>query len=108
MAVNEISKLIGDAWELLLKGDQAAAQRLFEDILKQDAEDVDANYGLGLAKRASGDKVGARLAFERSQSLAKSALDYLRAHRDTNDYSTTKNDRNMMLLRMIEQRIAEL
>lgn len=108
MAVDEISKMIGDAWELHRKGDQAAAQRLFEDVLQRDAESVDAHYGLGLVKRASGDKAGARSAFESSRELAKNALETLRAGRDTNDLSTTKDDRYMMLLRMLEQRIAEV
>jgi thioredoxin-like negative regulator of GroEL len=108
MAVDEISKMIGDAWELHRKGDQAAAQRLFEDVLQRDSESVDAHYGLGLVKRASGDKAGARAAFESSRSLAKSALEALRAGRETNDLSTTKDDRYMMLLRMIDQRIAEV
>lgn len=108
MAIDEISKMIGDAWELHRKGDQAASQRLFEDVLQRDAESVDAHYGLGLVKRASGDKTGARTAFERSHSLAKTMLESLRAGRDTNDLSTTKDDRYMMLLRMIEQRLAEV
>ena len=108
MALDELSKMIGDAWELHRKGDQAGAQRLFEDVLQRDAESVDAHYGLGLVKRASGDKPGARRGFERSQTLAKTMLDGLRANRDSNDLSTTKDDRYMMLLRMIEQRIAEV
>jgi tetratricopeptide (TPR) repeat protein len=108
MAVDEISKIIGDAWDLHRKGDQAAAQQLFEEVLQRDAESVDAYYGLGLVKRASSDKAGARTAFERSQTLARNALDALRAGRDTNDLSTTKDDRYMMLLRMIEQRLAEV
>lgn len=108
MAVDEISKMIGDAWELHRKGDHAAARQLFEDVLHRDAESVDAHYGLGLVKRASGDKPGARTSFERSQTLAQSMLDSLRAGRDSNDLSTTKDDRYMMLLRMIEQRIAEV
>jgi thioredoxin-like negative regulator of GroEL len=108
MATDEISKMIGDAWELHRKGDQAAAQRLFEDVLQRDAESVDAHYGLGLVKRASGDKTGARAAFESSRSLAKSALDTIRAGREKNDLSTTKDDRYMMLLRMIDQRLAEV
>lgn len=108
MAVDEISKMIGDAWELHRKGDQAAAQRLFEDVLQRDADSVDAHYGLGLVKRANGDKAGARTAFERCKSLAQSALDSLRSGRDSNDLSTTKDDRYMMLLHMINQRIAEV
>lgn len=108
MEVDEISKMIGDAWELHRKGDQAAAQRLFEDVLQRDAESVDAHYGLGLVKRASGDKMGARTAFESSRTLAKSALDTIRAGREKNDLSTTKDDRYMMLLRMIDQRLAEV
>lgn len=108
MAIDEISKMIGDAWELHRKGDQAAAQRLFEDVLQRDSENVDAHYGLGLVKRASGDNAGARTAFERSQNLAKSMLDSMRAGRDSNDLATTKDDRYMMLLRMIEQRLAEI
>jgi len=108
MAVDEISKMIGDAWELHRKGDQAAAQRLFEDVLQRDAESVDAHYGLGLVKRASGDKTGAHTAFESSRNLATSALEALRAGRGSNDLSTTKDDRYMMLLRMIDQRLAEV
>lgn len=108
MAVDELSKLIGDAWELHRKGDQAGSARLFEDALRRDAESVDAYYGLGLAKRAAGDRDGARSQFEQAGKLAERLLAEIRAGKGSNDLSTTRDDRYMMLIRMIQQRLEEV
>jgi tetratricopeptide (TPR) repeat protein len=107
MAVDELSRMIGDAWDLHRKGDNSAAIRAFEDVLARDEASVDAHYGLGLAKRGAGDSAAAREAFERALALAQQNLDELRAGRSNNDLSTSKDDRYMMLQRMIQQRIAE-
>lgn len=107
MAVDELSRMIGDAWDLHRKGDNPGAARLFEDALAQDESSVDAHYGLGLAKRGTGDAAAARSQFERALALAEQHLAEIRAGRSENDLSTTKDDRYMMLTRMIEQRLAE-
>lgn len=107
MAVDELSVKIGDAWDLHNKGENANAVRLFEDVIKQDASNVDGHYGLALAQRASGDKAAAKTTFVRAKALAEKNLADIRAGRSSNDLSTTKDDRYMMLIRMLEQRIAE-
>lgn len=108
MAVDEITKLIGDAWALHRNGDNAGAVRAFEAILQRDADNVDAAYGLGLAQRALGNKDAARKSFERSKSLAEKSLATIRRERDSNDLKTDKDDRDVMLLNMLKQRLAEV
>jgi len=108
MALDEISGKIGDAWDLHRKGDHVTAARSFEEVLKTETENVDAYYGHGLAKRASGDKAAAKASFEKAKSLAERNLAEIRAGKTSNDLTTNKDDRYMMLTRMLQQRLAEL
>ncbi|MBK8134929.1 MAG: tetratricopeptide repeat protein [Chloroflexi bacterium] len=108
MALDEISGKIGDAWAMHRKGDHVNAARAFEDVLRTEAENVDAHYGLGLAKRAAGDKSAAKASFEKAKSLAERNLAELRTNNPSNDLKTNKDDRYMMLTRMLQQRLAEL
>jgi tetratricopeptide (TPR) repeat protein len=108
MAVDEFAKLIGDAWDMHRKGDNASAERAFESALQKDANSVDAHYGLGLAKRAAGDRAAAKASFEKAKSLAEQFLAEIRSGSALNDLTTTKDDRYMMLIRMLQQRLTEV
>lgn len=107
MALDEISGKIGSAWELHRKGDNAGAISAFQAVLRSDDTNVDAYYGLGLAQRANGDRAAAHESFARAKSLADQKLAELRAGSNANDLSTTKDDRYMMLGRMLQQRLDE-
>lgn len=88
------------------QGDHAGAARAFEDVLRIEAKM--SCYGLGLAKRAAGDKSAAKASFEKAKSLAERNLAELRANNPSNDLKTSRDDRYMMLTRMLQQRLAEI
>ena len=57
--------------------DQAMAA--FEQAASLDSQSIDAQYGLGMAARAKGDKARARQAFEKALALAETSLDVAKA-----------------------------
>lgn len=105
---------IGEAWRLHRNGDNKTAIAMFSEILEKTPNNVDACYGLGLARRANGDKTGAKEAFQTALKLAGKALDAVHTessvagHHGGNDLATYDDDRYMMLSRMLRQRLAEL
>jgi Tfp pilus assembly protein PilF len=88
---------LGRAWAYHRDGRNDAALVEFERILKDNPNDIDANFGLGLVYRVMGriDKSGS--AFEKSLQLVEREL---QAH--------PGEDRWLMLVRMINQRLAEV
>jgi Tfp pilus assembly protein PilF len=108
MTKEELSVMVGDGWEAVRKGDARAALDVFRRVLNDDNENVDAHYGLGLAQRASGDNVSAKTSFETAKRIAERELALIRKGGSSNDLSTTRDDRYMMLIRMLEQRISEV
>lgn len=103
----ELSKMVGDGWEALRHGDPKNALNVFRGVLNDDNEHIDAHYGLGLAQRASGDSAGAKTSFETAKRIAERELAAIRKGDISNDLTTTRDDRYMMLIRMLEQRISE-
>lgn len=100
---------IGDAWALHREGSNSEAVRAFQDALKTAPNDVDAYYGLGLAQRASRDYEMALKSFQTALDLAKQTLEQLRKESgQENQLATTNDDRYLMLIRMIGQRIEEV
>lgn len=105
---------IGEAWRLHRNGDNKTAIAMFAEILQKTPNNVDACYGLGLARRSSGDVAGAIEAFKMALKLANKALDAVNTesqvsgHHGSNDLATYDDDRYMMLNRMLKQRLAEL
>lgn len=110
MAMNkeELSKMVGDGWEAIRNGNPKGALDVFRRVLNDDNEHIDAHYGLGLAQRASGDKAAAKTSFETAKRIAERELAAIRKGGTSNDLSTTRDDRYMILIRMLEQRISEV
>jgi Tfp pilus assembly protein PilF len=83
---------VSQAWRYQRDGQATNAIAEFERILKQDANHVDANYGMGLAQRAAGHPQEARQYFKRALELVE---------------ASEVGDRSLMLGRMLKQRLAE-
>jgi len=60
-----------------------------------------------LAFRAAGDNASAKSSFETALRITERELAAIRKG-ERNDLSTTRDDRYMMLIRMLGQRIAEV
>jgi len=108
MTKEELSKMIGNGWESFRKGDPKSALETFRKVLNDDNDNVDAHYGVGLALRASNDKTNAKSSFETALRIAERELAAIRKGERANDLTTTRDDRYMMLIRMLGQRIAEV
>ncbi|MBK9121987.1 MAG: tetratricopeptide repeat protein [Chloroflexi bacterium] len=98
---------IGDGWAQASRGEYSAAISTFNDIIRSDNTNIDGYYGLGMAQRASGDKAGAKASFEKAKTLSEQMLAEIRHGATSNDLTTTRDDRYMMLIRMLQQRLAE-
>jgi tetratricopeptide (TPR) repeat protein len=109
MASDNERALIGQAWSLHRSGQYREAIDIFEGVIRSSADNVDAHYGLGLAQRAAGSTEAARASFQYALDLSQQRLNHLRDGRDTtnNNLQTIDDDRYMMLVRMLKQRIAE-
>lgn len=92
MSVEHTNNDVSQAWRYQRDGQATSAIAEFERILKQDANNIDANYGMGLAQRSAGK-------FEESNKCFKRALELIEAGETS--------DRSMMLGRMLKQRLAE-
>lgn len=103
---------VSNAWRYQRENQATTAVPEFEKILKQDADNIDALYGLGLALRDTGKTDSAITKFQRVLELVEAAALASRPastgeeeHRKPN---TPDDDRYMMLGRMTKQRLAEL
>jgi tetratricopeptide (TPR) repeat protein len=65
-------------WGLYGAGQFAEAVKQFEKVVEQNANSVDALYGLGLSHKALGDKAAAVAAFEKVAALADALEDKVR------------------------------
>jgi len=106
MSSENIAAEIGRAWRAQREGKPDAAVQEFEQILKRDGSSIDANYGMGIAQRAMGNKENAVMYFGRALELVDAATK-ARNH-VPGDRNTPEDDRYMMLGRMLQQRLAEL
>ncbi|MCB9454600.1 MAG: tetratricopeptide repeat protein [Anaerolineaceae bacterium] len=107
---------ISQAWNLYRQGQPDTAIVEFERILSADRDNVDALYGIGLAQRAAGQYEAAVKSFETALQLVKAISEKQTATRrevygdklaTQNDPSTPEDDRYMMLVRMLTQRVTE-
>lgn len=109
---NNIAAEIGKAWAYQREGQTKQAAAAFEVILKQDPNNIDANYGLGLAQKVIGDNQSATQTFNTTLNLIKDSISVENSRRDKDNpednVRTPEDDRLMMLLRMVEQRISEV
>jgi tetratricopeptide (TPR) repeat protein len=108
MAENTNETRIGEGWGLHRAGQNDEAIRVFDEVLRTDRNNIDAHYGLGLAQRARHMNAQALESFKTALELSERRLEEIRGASQENDLSTTGDDRYMMLIRMIKQRIEEL
>jgi Tfp pilus assembly protein PilF len=106
MSSGNIAADIGRAWRYQREGKADAAIGEFENVLKQDANNFDAHYGMGLAQRSAGKKEVATKHFQRALDLVEAAA--AARNRTEGERNTPEDDRHMMLKRMLQQRLAEL
>ncbi len=114
----EVAARIGEAWRMHREGRNEDAIVEFERILKENADNVDAHYGLGLAQRATGRQAAAKSTFEQALILVDKAEAARRTHAaaegrhdDTvgwNDERDVSFDHFLMMKRMIGQRLSEV
>ncbi len=106
------SEKVGQAWNHYREGRADAAAKEFEAILRQNPEDIDASYGLGLAQKATGQLELASKTFETTLEFVNTAkLEYESTRQvqlEENNVKTPEDDRFMMLDRMVRQRLAEV
>jgi tetratricopeptide (TPR) repeat protein len=111
MATMQVEERVGEAWKQHRMGNNPAAIEIFEEILKQRPDHIDALYGLGLSRRANGETAWAIEAFKKALMLATEALNTEEKTGGAfkgNNLESYDTDRYMMLSRMIKQRLAEL
>lgn len=94
---HENAEQFGRAWALHRQGQNDAAIKEFDALLKTSVDDIDAYYGRGLAERSSGQIEAARGSFEKCLAKVEAALE-----------AAPDEDRWQMLQRMTSQRLNEL
>ncbi len=116
MGNETIAAQVGRAWRYQREGQADSAVKEFEKILRQDPDDIDANYGMGLAQRSAGHPQAAVEYFQHALDIVDTKDTAGRIARDAaaNDFqterikpNTAEDDRYMMLTRMLKQRLAE-
>jgi tetratricopeptide (TPR) repeat protein len=115
MPQTNIDAQLNTAWGYHRQGQNDVAIAEFEKALAAAPDSIDARYGIGLALRASGQEARAVEVFQKAYEAAKEALRAVRAVAEAqgvvvsgNDLSNPEDDRYMMLVRMISQRLTEL
>ena len=106
--MQETNTHISAGWAAHRSGDNQDALRHFEAALAVDNENIDAYYGIGLAKRDLGQLNEAKAAFEQSLLLTRNKIEMAQPMNDGNAVNIPDIDRYMMLIRMIGQRLAEV
>ena len=116
MGNETIAAQVGHAWGFQREGHSDRAVQEFEKILRQDPDDIDANYGMGLAQRSAGHPQAAVEYFQhaldivdKKDSAGRSAREAAASDFQTERIkpNTAEDDRYMMLTRMLKQRLVE-
>lgn len=110
MSNDTFAEQIGQAWRYQRDGKADAAVAEYERLLRQEPDNIDANYGMALAQRTAGKYEAAIKYFERTQVLVEAALTERRqaAGDVPHTANTIEDDRYAMLSRMVKQRLAEI
>lgn len=117
MSSENLETRIGHAWGHQRDGEYETAIKEFEQILRQDPNNIDANYGIGLAHRLAGHLQEATQYFQRALDVVterdSAGLAAREAAANENlgqriKPNTLEDDRYMMLTRMLKQRLAEI
>jgi len=98
MSQKELDAKIGEAWQAHYDGQHRTAIDRFKTIIEEVPDHVDANWGLGLSYRKSGDRENALQIFEKVRDLVRAKLDA-----EPEDY-----ERFFMLKRMVTQQIEQM
>jgi tetratricopeptide (TPR) repeat protein len=114
----EVAARIGEAWQMHREGRSEDAVVEFERIIRDNPDNVDAYYGLGLAQRSTNRHSAAKSSFEQALILIDKAEAARRTnaaaegrHDDAagwNDERDTSFDHFLMMKRMIGQRLNEV
>jgi tetratricopeptide (TPR) repeat protein len=114
----DVEVRIGEAWRLHREGRSQDAIVEFERIVKENGDNVDAYYGLGLAQRSTGRHAAAKSTFEQALILVDKAEAARRTHAAAegrhddavgwNDERDDSFDHFLMMKRMIGQRLSEV
>jgi Tfp pilus assembly protein PilF len=70
---------VDKGWSHFSRGEFDSAMEAFEKAASLDSQSIDAQYGLGSAAKAKGDKARAQQAFERALALAETSNDVAKA-----------------------------
>ncbi len=70
---------VDKGWSHFSRGELDSAMEAFEKAASLDSQSIDAQYGLGSAAKAKGDKVRAIQAFEKALALAETSNDVAKA-----------------------------
>jgi Flp pilus assembly protein TadD len=89
---------LGEAWKSHNDGQHAQAVELFQELVNEYPDHIDANWGLGLSYRKAGDKANAVRVFQKVSELITLALD---THPE-------ERERYFMLKRMVTQQIEQV
>lgn len=110
MSNDTLAEQIGQAWRYQRDGKADAAIAEYERLLRQDPDDIDANYGMALAQRTAGKYEAAIKYFQHTQAMVEAALTARRqaAGDVPHTANTPEDDRLTMLSRMLKQRLAEI
>ena len=76
---NSVVAYVDKGWSHFSRHEFDQAMEAFEQAASLDSQSIDAQYGLGVAARAKGDKARARQAFEKAFALAETSLDVAKA-----------------------------
>jgi len=98
----EFDKRVGQAWSLHFRRQYDEAISQFRILVEEWPDHIDANYGLALALRWSGQVQESRTIFTKAASLVETAL------AAQSNQPISENYRNFMLRRMIEQQIESI
>lgn len=105
---------VGQAWQFIRNRQYERALEAFNDVIRSMPDNVDAHYGLGIVQRALGDHKASIASYQKTLELAQNALKAVRTtssvdgNTAANDLETQEDDRFLMLITMIKQRLAEL
>lgn len=97
---NPFHEEIGEAWKSHRKGFQDKAIEQFREVLNQDPNNIDALYGLALAKKAAGNTVEARQIFEQLGGILNKLAD--------EEHSEGRQERLFMLRAMVSRMLKQL
>ena len=97
---NPYHEEIGEAWKAHRNGFQDTAIEQFREVLEQDSENVDAMYGLGLAKKANGNILEARQTFDRLYDILEKYVQ--------KESAEGKMERYYMLRNMVERLMKQM